>query len=240
MTGPSDPDGRLGDLPARFRLDDETVRRLACLAARLADDPEAPTAVREPARVRDDHIADSLVALELPELRSARRIADLGAGAGLPGLALAGALPAAHVVLVESNRRKCEFLRRTAAGCEIDNVTVVAERAEAIGTEHRERYDVVTARALAPLQVVAEYAAPLLLTGGALIAWRGRREPEVEAEASRAAQILGLSVQDPRPVRPYATAEHRFLHLMSKVRPTPERFPRRPGMARKRPLGSRV
>jgi 16S rRNA (guanine527-N7)-methyltransferase len=228
----------LGDLAGRFRLDPETVHKLGRLAARLATDPEAPTTVREPTRVRDDHIADSLVALELPEVRAARQIADLGAGAGLPGLVLAASLPNATVVLVESNQRKCEFLRRTAEGCGIGNAEVAAARAESIGVEHRERYDLVTARALAPLAVVAEYAAPLLRTGGVLVAWRGRREPQVEAEAGTAAEILGLSVRNPQRVCPYSAAEHRFLHLMSKVSPTPDRFPRRPGVARKRPLGA--
>jgi 16S rRNA (guanine527-N7)-methyltransferase len=116
-------------------------------------------------------------------------------------------------------------------------VVVEHARAEEIGGRVS-NVDVVTARALAPLDVVAEYAAPLLRVGGHLVAWRGKREPEVEAEGARAAEILGLCAQDPVQVRPYLAAEHRYLHLMSKVRETPERFPRRPGMARKRPLGA--
>lgn len=236
--GDDGPAGPLGDLPRRFGLDSTVVGQLSRLAELLAADPDAPTTVRDPARVRDDHLADSLVGLDLPEVRGAGRIADLGAGAGLPGLVLAAALPDAEVALVESNQRKCAFLRRAVSECGIANADVRAQRAEALAATERGRYDVVTARALAPLAVVAEYAAPLLREGGTLVVWRGRREPELEAQAARAAEILGLSVQDPRPVSPYSTAEHRFLHLMSKVSPTPHRFPRRPGMARKRPLGA--
>ena len=98
--------------------------------------------------------------------------------------------------------------------------------------------DLVTARALAPLAVVAEYAAPLLALGGTLVAWRGRRDPVDEAAAGRAAAELGLEAREPIHVEPYPGALHRHLHVMVKVAPTPDRFPRRPGVARKRPLGA--
>jgi 16S rRNA (guanine527-N7)-methyltransferase len=97
--------------------------------------------------------------------------------------------------------------------------------------------DVVTARAVAPLDVVAEYAAPLLRPGGALVAWRGQRDADPEAEGDRAAVVLGLTVEDPLRVQPYPGALNRHLHVMVKTGPTPERFPRRDGVARKRPLG---
>jgi 16S rRNA (guanine527-N7)-methyltransferase len=96
----------------------------------------------------------------------------------------------------------------------------------------------VTARALAPLAVLAEYAAPLLREGGVLVAWKGRRDAQEERDAAAAAEELGLAVEEIRPVRPYPEAEHRHLHLLRKVAPTPDRFPRRPGIARKRPLGA--
>jgi 16S rRNA (guanine527-N7)-methyltransferase len=97
--------------------------------------------------------------------------------------------------------------------------------------------DVVTARALAPLDVVAEYAAPLLRVGGALVAWRGQRDPEDEAAGARAAEILELSMLEPRRVEPYPGAVNRHIQIMIKRAPTPARFPRRDGVARKRPLG---
>jgi 16S rRNA (guanine527-N7)-methyltransferase len=204
----------------------------------LAADPHAPTTVRAPAEAIDAHLADSLVALEVDDVRAATRIADLGAGAGFPGLALAVALPAAEVVLVESVARKCAFIQAAADAAALTNVEVVADRAESwsagIGTR-----DLVTARALAPLAVLAEYAAPLLRGGGVLVAWKGRRDAGEELDAAAAAEQIGLAVEEIRPVKPYAAAEHRHLHVLRKVAPTPERFPRRPGMARKRPLGAR-
>jgi 16S rRNA (guanine527-N7)-methyltransferase len=224
-------------LAARFGLAPEDGFRLTALVRLLTEDPHAPTTLHDPLTAVRDHLADSLVALELPEVLTATRIADLGAGAGLPGLPLAIALPCARVELVESNGRKCAFLRRASEACGLSNVEVVHARAEA-WPAGMGNCDLVTARALASLAVVAEYAAPLLALGGTLVAWRGRRDPDDEAAAARAAVELGLEVREAVPVTPYAGALHRHLHVMRKVAPTPSRFPRRPGVARKRPLAS--
>jgi 16S rRNA (guanine527-N7)-methyltransferase len=230
---------RIEELASRYELDDEAARQLGALVSIVATDPLAPTTVRDPERVVDDHLADSLVALELDAVRRASTVSDLGAGAGFPGLPLAIALPAARVRLVESNRRKCAFITRAIAACALENADAVHARAEAwregIGSS-----DLVTARALAPLAVVAEYAAPLLRVDGALVVWRGRRDPVAEAAAERAAAELGLEIGETRRVVPFAGVEHRYLHVMPKVRETPDRFPRRTGVAQKRPLGRPV
>jgi 16S rRNA (guanine527-N7)-methyltransferase len=228
--------GSIAALASRYALPQVASDQLRTLAKLLTTDPTAPTTVRDPAAVFDDHLSDSLVALELPLVRAATRIADLGAGAGLPGLPLAIALPDAEVSLVESNRRKCEFLRRAGEACGAGNATIVHARAEE-WSEGFGSCDLVTARALAPLAVVAEYGAPLLVDGGALVAWRGKRDLVDEAAAARAAVELGLRPGEPLAVTPYAGALHRHLHVLTKVAPTPDRFPRRAGMARKRPLG---
>ena len=182
-------------------------------------------------------MADSLAALEVDAVRDAARVADLGSGAGFPGLVLAVALPDARVAVVESVGRKCAFLDRAAAAAGLRNVEVVPARAEAweagLGL-----HDIVTARALAPLNVLVEYAAPLLRPGGQLVAWKGRREPDEEADAAAAADALGMSAPAVRPVEPPPGLDHRNLYLSMKLRPTPDGFPRRPGMARKRPLGA--
>jgi 16S rRNA (guanine527-N7)-methyltransferase len=97
---------------------------------------------------------------------------------------------------------------------------------------------VVTARALAPLAVLVEYAAPLLAPGGSLVAWKGARDPAEEEAGAAAAAQTGMEPREILPVRPFEGAEHRHLHVHVKVADTPERFPRRAGMARKRPLGT--
>jgi 16S rRNA (guanine527-N7)-methyltransferase len=203
----------------------------------LEADEHAPTAVREPRQAAQTHIADSLVALELEAVQAAERIADLGSGAGFPGLALAVALPAAAVSLIESQRRRCEFLERVCAAAELENTRVVWSRAEEWQAGVA-RNDVVTARALAPQPVVLEYAAPLLRMGATLVDWRGRRVRTEEDAAERAAAALGLRRAQVRRVTPFEGARDRHLHVFVKVAETPPRFPRRAGIARKRPLGA--
>jgi 16S rRNA (guanine527-N7)-methyltransferase len=236
--GQRELDARFQALAARYGLSDEATVQLRQLHRLLVGDPLAPTAVRDPVKVIDDHLADALVALDLGEVRSASRIADLGSGAGVPGLPLAIALPGAAVALVESASRKTAFLERAVAVSGASNASVVHARAES-WPEGIACFDVVTARALAPLGVVVEYAAPLLVVGGTLVAWRGRRDPSAEAAATRAAAEIGLEPARIVPVTPYPAAQSRHLHLMSKVTETPLGFPRRPGMALKRPLGTR-
>jgi 16S rRNA (guanine527-N7)-methyltransferase len=232
-----DPEASFAGLADRYDLPAGATAALQAFHRLLVEDPLAPTAVRDPGKAIDDHLADSLVGLELEPIRAARNLADLGSGAGVPGLPLAIALPEASVALVESSARRCEFLVRAVAATQATNARVVNTRAES-WPEGLAAFDVITARALAPLPVVVEYAAPLLTVGGMLVAWRGRRNPADEAAGARAAAQLGLEPTEIRHMQPFPGAEHRYLHLMSKVMDTPAGFPRRPGMALKRPLGS--
>jgi 16S rRNA (guanine527-N7)-methyltransferase len=226
---------RLEELGRRYGVPAAGVRALDAVLELQAADPAASTTIRDPAQAVDRHVADSLVALELPAVRAARRIADLGSGAGWPGLALAAALPGAHVALVESAIRHCRYLERAVAAGRLDNAEVVHARAEdwpaGLGA-----HDLVTARALAALPVLCEYAAPLLFDGGVLVAWKGQVPPDEAAAGAAAAAIVGLEPAEVRAVDPYPEAARRTLHVFRKVAPTPERFPRRPGMAVKRPL----
>ena len=212
----------------------EPLRVLLDLLAR----PEAPTSVHDPSRGIDVHIADSLAGLEVPELRRASLIADLGAGAGLPGLVLAAALPQADVVLVEAATRKCDFLRSAVTAMRLDNADVVWARAEE-WSDGIGRCDVVCARALAALPGLCEYAAPLLREQGLLVAWKGAVSDEEAADATAAAAQLGLAADPVRPVVPFPGSGRRTLHVLRKVAPTPARFPRRAGMANKRPLSAK-
>jgi 16S rRNA (guanine527-N7)-methyltransferase len=234
------PDDRtravLARLVSRYGLGEREHGQLGALLEALARDERAPTAARSPERAVEVHIADSLVALELEVVRSPSTIADVGAGAGFPGLALAVAVAGSEVRLVESQTRKCVFLNDVIAEVGVENARAVCVRAE----EWRDGvrgHDVVVARAVAGQPVVLEYAAPLLRLGGTLVDWRGKRVQEEEDAAVRAAGELGLRRVAVRRVAPFEAASDRHLHLYLKVRDTPERFPRRAGMARKRPLG---
>jgi 16S rRNA (guanine527-N7)-methyltransferase len=226
---------RLEALAERYRLSGEAPERFAALLDLVAEEPSAITSVRDPIQGVAVHVADSLVALALPEVRDGRRIADLGSGGGFPGLALAIALPEARVALVESVGRKCAFLCTAVERLELANVEVVNARAED-WPDGLEAHDLVTARALASLSVVVEYAAPLLRVGGALVAWKGRRDADEEADGGAAARALGMSQLEVRPVAPFSGAGERHLYLSSKVSSTPTTYPRRLGIARKRPI----
>ena len=211
---------------------------LATLLELLAD-PRAPVAVSTVPRAREVHIADSLSGLEMEPLTEAKRIADLGSGAGLPGLVLAACLPTARVDLIESLGRKCDFLREAAERMGLGNVGVVCERSEDwASSQGREAYDAVTARALGSLATLAELASPLLRDGGVLVAWKGARSKSEESELARAGERLAMEPVEVRSVRPYPGSRDRHIHLLRKNGPTPNGLPRRPGMAAKRPFGT--
>lgn len=212
--------------------------QLIALLDALEAEPDPHTTIRGRDQMVTLHVADSLAGLGVPELRAAERIADIGAGAGFPGLALAVALPVARVDLVESAARKVAVIERLAAAAGLPNVRALRVRAEEHGAgEGACAYAAVTARAVAPLAVLVEYAGPLLRLGGALVAWKGRRDAEEERAGAIAAEVVGLEPTVVHSVKPFPDARDRHLHVYSKVKETPERFPRRPGMALKRPLG---
>jgi 16S rRNA (guanine527-N7)-methyltransferase len=227
-----------------IELSDEGREAMRAVLALLAADRTAPSAVRDPPDAWRVHVADSLSALEVEALLEARRIADVGAGAGFPGLALAAAVPEARVTLIESIGRKCVFIGRAIEAAGIANASVVCERAEAWAQSPpphggREAHDAVTARAVGRLSTVAELASPLLANGGVLVAWKGRRRPDEELELERAAERLAMEPVEVLRVGPYAGSRHRHLHVVRKRGATPEELPRRAGMAKKRPLGGR-
>jgi 16S rRNA (guanine527-N7)-methyltransferase len=227
----------LGDLTRRYSLSDAQGEQLAALLELLSADELAPTSVSDPDRAIDVHLADSLVALELELVRAADQIADIGAGAGFPGLPLAIALPGSKVRLVESQARKCTFIDGATAAATVENAEAVCARVEE-WPEGIAAHDLVLARAVAGQPIVLEYAAPLLGLGGALVDWRGQRNPEEERAAAEAAEQLGLTLESIRRVEPFAGVRDHHLHVFLKTGETPDRFPRRSGMARKKPLAT--
>lgn len=225
----------LEDLAIRWQIPAAGVGALAVLLDVLAEDEAAPTAVRDRARSLDTHVTDALSGLAVPELDRAARVADIGAGAGIPGLVLAAARPGMGVTEVESTGRKCAFMERLIGRMGLANATVVCSRAES-WTSGFGACDAVTARALAPLPVLVEYAAPLLTDGGALVAWKALPDPAEVADGDHAADVLGLAPARITPAPAFRGADHRNLYVYVKVRSLPNRYPRRPGMARKYPF----
>ena len=187
----------------------------------LAEVVAAPglTSFDDPADARRVLLDDALRGVPLVDAETGP-VVDVGSGGGTPGIPLAAALPSRAVTLLEAERRKCAFLARFAA--ELPNLGVVWGRAE---EQPLETYGVAVAKALAPPPVAIEWCLPLVREGGAVVLWVG---PSAErARAARAAErVAGELVVSPAG----------FL-VIRKVGPTPSGFPRRPGVARKRPLG---
>lgn len=224
----SDPAARL-DSAGRAKL--ETVLEL------LAEERASVSSVVDD-RAWQVHVVDSLTGLEVEGLSAAARIADIGSGAGFPGLVLAVARPAAQVDLIESVGRKCEFMRRAIEAAQIPNASVLEIRSEDwAGGEGKEAYDVVTARAVGRLSTLAELASPLLREGGILVAWKGRRDPGEERQVESAAEALAMAPEEILEVGNRAGSEHRHLHVIRKRGMTPPNLPRKPGIAKKRPKG---
>jgi 16S rRNA (guanine527-N7)-methyltransferase len=228
---------RLAVLAAEYSLPAPAAKRLERLLLALASEPDPHTTVSDPLHAVDQHVADSLVALQIDAVRTAQAIADIGSGAGFPALPLAIAKPDAAFDLLESTTRKVDLISRLAASAGISNARPLAVRAEAWAAEEgRGAYEIVTARAVGPLAVLVEYAAPLLRANGLLVAWKGSRDEGEESAGAKAADLVGMTPSGVFPARPYAAARNLHLHLYLKQSATPERFPRRPGMAAKRPL----
>jgi len=165
------------------------------------------------------HLDESLAALETVE-RFEGPIVDVGSGGGAPGIPLAHALPDREVTLLEATRRKCDFLERWTG--ELPNLRVVCGRAE---EQLLDTWGVAVAKALAPPPVAAEWCLPLVAPGGAAVLYVGPT-----AQADRVAQVAGLLAAELEPDPPPG------LLVLRKLGPTPPGFPRRPGVARKRPL----
>jgi 16S rRNA (guanine527-N7)-methyltransferase len=198
------------------------------------------TRIIEPRDIAALHLLDAVDQVALLDTSGARTAVDLGSGGGIPGIPLAIARPDIEWTLVDSVGKKAEALRAFAETLGLDNVRVVAERAETLGRapSHRERYDFVAARACAPLPVLAELAMPLLAMGGMLLAWKGPlTDADDEVRRGRAAlELVGGELRQVRPATASVLGGHTFV-IAEKVASTPARYPRRPGEPSRRPLG---
>lgn len=196
---------------------------------------------RDRATIIEDHLLDSLSCFTLIDARRAHTLIDVGTGAGLPGIPLAIARSHLQVTLLEATEKKARFLQHACRTLGLANTTVLHARAEQAGREqeHREDYDLATARALASLPVVVEYCAPLVRAGGAVLAMKASLSPEELTQGALASRQLGLALNEIRQVSylPQLQNKERRLVVLHKVRTTPARFPRRLGLAKKRPLG---
>ena len=225
-----------------LRLGRDRPRRLQEYARHLAlYDRANVIGTRDLDRILLDHILDSLSCFLHEPLFRARRLADVGSGGGLPGIPIKITRPELATTLVESTGKKVRFLQHAIDSLDLKGVEIANTRVEDLGRTraHRGAYDVVTCRAVARLSVVAEYCVPLLEAGGCAIAMKGRLEPEELAEGNKAVDALGAKVAETTtvPMLTEVGEKERNLIILEKIGETPARYPRRPGLVAKRPLG---
>jgi 16S rRNA (guanine527-N7)-methyltransferase len=237
---------RAGAATCGIVLDAERVNRLARYVELLLARNERLNLTRivELPEIERRHLLDSLTCA-LPVLDAlnggaAWRCADVGSGGGLPGIPLAIVFPSLQMTLIESVGKKAAFLREVVAELGLEGVSVRAERAEEAAHDPAERdgYDLVVARALAPLPVALELCLPFARPGGVAVLPRGSDLAGQLADGEAAAESLAARLRPPVPLDLPDLPPGRSLVVADKLGPTPARFPRRPGMAAKRPLTS--
>lgn len=197
------------------------------------------TAIREPADMIRKHFLDSLTCTYAwREMEPPASLIDIGTGAGFPGIPLKILMPGLHLTLVESIGKKADFCRHIVDTLQLENVEVITARAEEVGAQdtHREMYDAATARAVAQLNILAEYLLPLVRVGGFAIAQKGNTAPAESQQANRAITILGGVIRPLIPVMIPRVEEARYLVVMKKIKPTPAAYPRRVGIPSRKPL----
>lgn len=226
-------------LAAAHGLGEDAGERFLSLAERCVSLEISGTAIRDRGEALRLHVADSLAGLEIEAISEARTLCDIGTGVGFPGIVLAIARPDLTVTLVDAVRKKVEAAATTAKALELNNVECVWSRAEllgAIGSPARESFDALTARALAPLTVLVEYAGPLLRTGGSLVAWKGTPDADEIADAAAAEDELGFDRGELIETTPFAGSRARHLYVAHKRVASTDRYPRREGVALRRPI----
>jgi 16S rRNA (guanine527-N7)-methyltransferase len=194
----------------------------------LVAEPVSVTSVRDAGAAWDLHVADALTALDLVLRLEPGTVVDVGSGGGSPGLPIALAA-GIDVTLLEASAAKCDFLRRTCSALGLACPVVHGRSEDFARGDGREGFDLALARALAPPAAAAELCLPLVRTGGHVLLWTADTDV---AALERVATEVGGALAETAVVRP-----NRHLILLVKCRHTPDRFPRRPGMATKRPLG---
>lgn len=196
------------------------------------------TAICDKDEIETKHFLDSLTCFQALKETNTEKIIDIGTGAGFPGIPLKIILPSMQLTLVESIGKKADFCRHIVNVLRLEGVEIIQERAEVIGRSphHRENYDWAIARAVAILPTLSEYLLPLTKVGGHILAMKGESGPAEAHASERAMRVLGGHLRQLISLTLPGVVEERYLVIADKIAATPETYPRRVGIAQKRPL----
>jgi 16S rRNA (guanine527-N7)-methyltransferase len=196
------------------------------------------TAITEPGAIETRHFLDSLSVLRVARLQAGTKVIDVGTGAGFPGLPLKLVCPGIQLTLLEATGKKITFLEHVVQELRLRDVQLLNARAEEAGQDpvHREAYDVVLARSVAHMPILAEYMLPLCKVGGKCIAMKGESAASEMAAAENALRLLGGRLSQLVTVELPGVAETHHLAIIQKSAATPPYYPRRPGHPSKKPL----
>ncbi|RTR26050.1 16S rRNA (guanine(527)-N(7))-methyltransferase RsmG [Robertmurraya yapensis] len=196
------------------------------------------TAITDKPEVYLKHFYDSVSAAFYYDFSGPLHICDVGAGAGFPSIPIKIAFPELHVTIVDSLNKRITFLEHLAKELKLENVRFIHDRAETFGQnkDHRESYDVVTARAVARLSVLSELCMPLVKVGGNFVAMKAANaKDEIEA-GKKAVTTLGGKMKEVHSFTLPIEESERNIIIINKEKPTPKKFPRKPGVPNKTPI----
>ena len=193
------------------------------------------TTITDPKEIKIKHFEDSLAILQAVQLTNQSMI-DVGTGAGFPGIPLKIKCPDIKLTLLEATKKKIEFLRYIVSKLKLESVKIICGRAEDIAKEQRGLFDIAVSRAVAKLNILCEYCLPFVKVGGLFVAYKEYQIEEEVNKAINAIQILGGKLLEIKKVRLPNSEIIRSLVIIEKVCPTPHKYPRRAGMAKKKPL----
>lgn len=218
-------------------LDDHQLKQFSLYGDLLVEWNEKVnlTSITEPKEIMVKHFLDSLT---LTQFVQGEQVADIGTGAGFPGVPLKIVFPHKNFSLVDSLAKRLDFLNEIIVKLSLDQVDTVHSRAEDFGRnpQYRGRYDTVVSRAVARLPVLLEYAIPTLKVGGVFLAAKGSQAEEEVLESAHALSALGARVKEVKNFNLGEGAEHRSIIIIEKIKQTPSQYPRKAGTPSKNPL----
>lgn len=196
------------------------------------------TAITDQAGVYLKHFYDSLCVATFFDFKQSLSLVDVGSGAGFPSIPLKICFPQLKITIVDSLKKRITFLTELVNQLGLTDVSLFHQRAETFAQEkqHREQYDLAMARAVARLNVLAELCIPLVKQDGHFLALKGAKGAEELAEAKKAIQLLGATLERTRSVQLPLDGGERFFILTRKIKATPKKYPRQPGIPNKQPL----